>query len=514
MSTNFFDLTCSAAEPRGYKVRKTGLSQTHVRGHNLADSKKRPASKSMNERPRKREPRATSTASSITSIGPSHQNNRVPERSRYVGDGIDGRRPATSTGSLGNPIDLSDSEDGYETIDDDIAVLMPPSRPGSTHQHRERTDQRSAGRGPRFSRSIINLDDASTSTGRGQQLALHEAAVSGGDAVDFGDRLPPIANLTRTLPPLSERERQQPILLSQREDALRPPGFRPPPDAEVYVIDDENEDREEGGLFVEDSRGNRLHDPLDMRPQVNRNIASGRTLFNSIPGLRTLADTFPAFSRQLTGPTIDANSRLSQTRNLMRNLEQVRRSPAQHPQHHHHHYHHHHHPPVRPTGIGNFIRPTLDYAMQAFDFGPNPHATSPPAVPQPSTSPAYDELPPCADGYTRSPREEDFLICPRCKKELCVEDNDDASCEDGDVANARKEAASKGDRGREEVWVVKACGHVRTFSLPMCHAVRHDERRYTDYDRYIAAPAHVADQHECQSRKARRLLKESRRTLH
>lgn len=53
--------------------------------------------------------------------------------------------------------------------------------------------------------------------------------------------------------------------------------------------------------------------------------------------------------------------------------------------------------------------------------------------------PTYDPPPPAQRGFTRSPNEDDFLVCPHCDDELGVGD----------------------DEVKRQVWVVRACGHVR-----------------------------------------------------
>ena len=52
----------------------------------------------------------------------------------------------------------------------------------------------------------------------------------------------------------------------------------------------------------------------------------------------------------------------------------------------------------------------------------------------------YKAPPPAREGFTRSPRDNDILVCPECQTELGAESTDET---------------------REQVWASK-CGHVRT----------------------------------------------------
>lgn len=78
----------------------------------------------------------------------------------------------------------------------------------------------------------------------------------------------------------------------------------------------------------------------------------------------------------------------------------------------------------------------LDFIRQGFAMGPGPQPQPPP--------PTYD--PPCPPrvGYSRSPKEDDVLVCPNCEDELGVGD--------GDV--------------KKQVWVAKKCGHVSVSEAP------------------------------------------------
>ncbi|PVH97532.1 hypothetical protein DM02DRAFT_80559 [Periconia macrospinosa] len=78
-----------------------------------------------------------------------------------------------------------------------------------------------------------------------------------------------------------------------------------------------------------------------------------------------------------------------------------------------------------------FSVPQMHYGAVAFNLGfPHDEPSSP--------EPTYDAPPEAPAGFTRSPQEEDSLICPNCEEELCVGDNEQ----------------------KKQVWIVKQCGHV------------------------------------------------------
>lgn len=58
-------------------------------------------------------------------------------------------------------------------------------------------------------------------------------------------------------------------------------------------------------------------------------------------------------------------------------------------------------------------------------------------VPQPA-APTYNPPKPASEGFTRTVKEDDTLVCPNCEEELCQGDTD----------------------SKKQVWIVKACGHV------------------------------------------------------
>ena len=84
-------------------------------------------------------------------------------------------------------------------------------------------------------------------------------------------------------------------------------------------------------------------------------------------------------------------------------------------------------------GQGGFNLPRpFNYHEQGFRLG---HGQAPRTQP---SLPTYDAPPLPRAGFTRSPTENDMLVCPNCEEELGV----------------------GGDDLKRQVWVVKSCGHV------------------------------------------------------
>ncbi|MCJ1355936.1 MAG: hypothetical protein MMC33_005929 [Icmadophila ericetorum] len=82
------------------------------------------------------------------------------------------------------------------------------------------------------------------------------------------------------------------------------------------------------------------------------------------------------------------------------------------------------------VGNDGFQLPTLDFEIPAFQMGDR-------ASMQPQGY-AYEAPGPARVGYTRSPQEDQKVVCPNCDEELGVGDTD----------------------LKRQVWVVKSCGHV------------------------------------------------------
>jgi hypothetical protein len=91
----------------------------------------------------------------------------------------------------------------------------------------------------------------------------------------------------------------------------------------------------------------------------------------------------------------------------------------------------------------NFRRPDL-LRYDAVGFEWNPHAETVRAEPMaPPPPPQYSAPAPAPEGFTRTPNENDIVICPNCDSELGQGD----------------------DETKRQIWVIRSCGHV---SLSYC----------------------------------------------
>ena len=89
-----------------------------------------------------------------------------------------------------------------------------------------------------------------------------------------------------------------------------------------------------------------------------------------------------------------------------------------------------------PPPLGGFQMPHLDYSAQAPGIF---RENTPPADAAALRNADYKKPPPAKSGFTRSPKDTDFLVCANCDQELGIETTDDSKV--------------------GEVWTGK-CGHV------------------------------------------------------
>lgn len=72
--------------------------------------------------------------------------------------------------------------------------------------------------------------------------------------------------------------------------------------------------------------------------------------------------------------------------------------------------------------------------------------------------------PPAREGFTRSPKEDDIVVCPACDEELMV---DPMEKEPGPEKKPSARKKSKADRAEHPFWVVRECGHVSLLSYSL-----------------------------------------------
>lgn len=90
------------------------------------------------------------------------------------------------------------------------------------------------------------------------------------------------------------------------------------------------------------------------------------------------------------------------------------------------------------TGHDTILPGQLDFSTQGFLMGDVPRPPPPP--------PTYDAPSPPRPDFTRSPREDDVVVCPNCEEELGIGE----------------------DESKRQVWVIKSCGHVCAIIVSLC----------------------------------------------
>lgn len=87
------------------------------------------------------------------------------------------------------------------------------------------------------------------------------------------------------------------------------------------------------------------------------------------------------------------------------------------------------------------------------------------AAQMPNLKPDHVAPPAAREGFTRSPTEDDSIICPSCEEEL-VHDKE----AEEPVAKRGGKAPTRKDREEHPFWVVKECGHVCYLShIQLCY---------------------------------------------
>ncbi|KAL2357573.1 hypothetical protein BJ546DRAFT_314700 [Cryomyces antarcticus] len=350
---------------------------------------------------------AAPSSSENTSSHQLHLQLPAPRLERFVGDGIDGRRPISASASAPAPvIDLTD--DGENTISHSpeprslnrshVTRLLQRQEHMEQQQRRTRGNseaaaQRAQGRGgqqpprmPRFPREIIDLID----------LSEGDDGSSGTSARSRRQQTPPEAvRVGRHLPPLN---------LS-------------PVDVDNY------------GLWAGD-RAAPANDDLEFVssrpvPQPQAGTAYNSALWGTPPwagvnsgrpasaGHRTRTIDRPEIAEVLTRERVMANPNM---RRLLGRFNAAVQAVEDND--------------VEIIALEPHVLPmmNMNYNAVGFDLGAD---ARPP-------SPKYSPPPPAPEGFTRSPQEDDVLVCPNCGDELCTGESDI----------------------KRQAWLLKGCGHV------------------------------------------------------
>lgn len=339
---------------------------------------------------------------------------------RFPGDGLDYRRPVgLARAQDAASVDLTRDEENMEDVaidlsrDEDIIDLTADDSGYGAGQDGNSEPQGDNGEGQQHLNRSRPANSVAPRLPRGMDIIID---------LDNGDEEWRIATPQAPEPGSPEIE----FISSRRLD---PPRF-PTPVWDPNTLDgDDVEFLRENALPQEEARRRR-----------NQDIDTVMDLLGTMNGrfthLRAQVDRFNA--------------------QVNRTADRFRRGPV---------------PPPRGTPrahthvrVGAFVAPTLDFNMLGFDMGmPGGRAAEPPPPP---TYRAPSEAP---DGFTRSPKEKDVLVCPNCSGELCVGE----------------------DEVKRQVWIVKGCGHVYCGE---CTANRSAKRSAKGKER----PANTKPFKECQ----------------
>lgn len=327
---------------------------------------------------------------------------------RYPGDGLDYRRPTMSGSGSGSGSGSSNA--GVRVIDlteedDDL----PRTR--GTRGEESGRDSR-AQRGPRFGRNIIDLDGeddaedltrpgshaAPSSAPRPNYLSLFPARAPTTthphprySGLRRPERLsPPRRTDMEDLAELRTRLHARPSESSRGHRSVTPyPNGRPEP---IDLTADEDE------LVIVDARTRAGVNNERPSTTAGMGTRSVNDLFAHLGRPGRLFDRVMAFSGI---PRTNANNVPARAQVTFVNPDAQQRGALQ---------------------------VNLDFGATAFDLGLGGNPPPPPK---------YEPPPAAAKGFTRSPGEQDVVVCPNCGNELAV----------------------NSDEKKAEVWIIKKCGH-------------------------------------------------------
>ncbi|KAI9687804.1 MAG: hypothetical protein M1822_001884 [Bathelium mastoideum] len=328
---------------------------------------------------------------------------------RFPGDGLDYRRPARSSHRPETVIDLTDD--------------TPPQPPRNSSNYNDASTSR-ATRPPRFDRDIIDVDDLPVSQPRISPPAQPQAIDLTQD-----DTIPQHTAAPRTPSPEVEFLSSRQILNRTNFNRVMERTLVSPPPLELphhHLRRQQHQPRHQALAILN-------------REAHNRPTAHLRRHVQSLTGLRSSLFPSSSSSSSSHGGSRAAHPTTGSTTNPHRTATATGSTTAAYigvrP------------PTPGPDGplehIGVHISPE-DFQLVAFDLGipggdgrgRNGSNTGAGRARGPMRAPSPP--PEAREGFTRSPLEEDVLVCPLCGDEL--------GAGEGDV--------------KCQVWIVKTCGHV------------------------------------------------------
>ncbi|KAF2486391.1 hypothetical protein BDY17DRAFT_291415 [Neohortaea acidophila] len=375
-----------------------------------------------------------------------------PSQPRYVGDGLDFRRPV-----------MSAAPQSGGSVNGNARAEHPPAAAVIDLTEEDDTNQAAAGgrssradRIPRAVRNaVIDLGDS------GDEAEVSTAELPGVEYLDFprhssrsryaGLRRP----ARRSLPPadmddilfIAQNPRQQPSATSSAAQTPRPRRTATPLATSAGAAEtiDLTLDNDDDVVHLNTRQRSNLNNeppvPVGTRNFADVGFGHMGNIANFLReggvniGGRLLQRIQDYAGREDAGiPAVQAQPERERGRHLP--------APIRQPGHHHHHRTH---AGLHLGAVGTAARIMhempgfMNYNMTGFNLGlggrqhhhhHHHHNQRPP-------SPKYEPPPPAEAGFTRSPGEDDVLVCPNCGDELAV----------------------GAEGAKQEVWVVKGCGH-------------------------------------------------------
>lgn len=401
----------------------------------------------------------------------------------------------TRSGALSEIIDLTEG-------DAEEAVPQPPPAQHMFEEMMQQDDSNArategnsrAQRPPRFGRNIIAIDDSSDDEERRTSAARTTMRENGHPPRPQFAGLRRPGHVRQPSPPMAETEdfeitgertasRPQTMSRQPTPNMALPRSFTPlPGQAAVDLTQDDDDDVVHVNTTTRDN-GVNAGGPIQFggyRAAAPDPVHPPRRRF----GFGEIGDLLhPGHLRNHIMRRMGVGSAATRNEELEERAlheaaigRQTNRHEGHRHHHHHHHHHahgngHHHHHHQRPHlgdlrgavqhfGIDIATRQRerredatmrldfgmgigmMDYEEVAFDMGLGGNRPA---------SPEYKAPGDAKEGFTRSPREDEEVVCPNCGDELAVGD--------GDL--------------KQQVWVVKSCGHVScmTFSLMSAQCV-------------------------------------------
>ncbi|KAI5367824.1 Putative E3 ubiquitin-protein ligase complex, subunit SLX5/Rfp1 [Septoria linicola] len=341
-----------------------------------------------------------------------------PPPLHFPGDGLDYRRPVMSRdgsgsnssstrrpGAAAGVIDLTEEEDSHEN----------GGHMTSASEHTGTAGASRAQRGPRFGRNIIDLeseaeDEAHTRT---NSHAPALPATRPNWLTLFPTRQPSTTNPHPRFSGLRRPDRISPARRAEMDDSAgrrsrhnrlngeSTRGHRsvtPYPNGATEPIDLTGED--DDVVFLEMRAGVNA-----ARPETTAGSGT-RSMLDRVNDLREMAGDGRLFGR-LWGLGAASNTNARDEGIAMGGPRGQIRFAAPMP---------------------GFMPVTMGYDAPAFDLGLGGND---------SAEKSYDPPPAASEGFTRSPGEDEIVVCPNCGDELAVSENEK----------------------KAEVWIIKKCGH-------------------------------------------------------